>query len=80
MTLYALSQVGVDPPRRLYNVSRGVYNQDYDDDGESAAGGRLLHLLQVSERYSLHQSVWGGGGGGGGGDSLHQSVEGGGDE
>lgn len=22
--------------------------QDYDDDGEAAAGGRLLHLLQVS--------------------------------
>lgn len=26
----------------------GVYHQDYDDDGEAAAGGRLLHLLQVA--------------------------------
>eukprot|EP00775_Hariotina_reticulata_P011907 gene11907-12051_t len=26
----------------------GLYYQDYDDDGEAAAGGRLLHLLQVA--------------------------------
>jgi hypothetical protein len=26
----------------------GVFHQDYDDDGEAAAGGRLLHLLQVA--------------------------------
>jgi hypothetical protein len=26
----------------------GVFHQDYDDDGETAAGGRLLHLLQVA--------------------------------
>ncbi|RKP35695.1 hypothetical protein BJ085DRAFT_6419, partial [Dimargaris cristalligena] len=25
----------------------GIWLQDYDDDGESAAGGRLLHLLQL---------------------------------
>jgi putative IMPACT (imprinted ancient) family translation regulator len=25
----------------------GVFYQDFDDDGEAAAGGRLLHLLQV---------------------------------
>jgi hypothetical protein len=25
----------------------GVFHQDFDDDGEAAAGGRLLHLLQV---------------------------------
>ncbi|KAJ1984074.1 hypothetical protein H4R34_000879 [Dimargaris verticillata] len=24
-----------------------MWNQDYDDDGETAAGGRLLHLLQL---------------------------------
>jgi putative IMPACT (imprinted ancient) family translation regulator len=24
--------------------------QDYDDDGEAAAGGRLLHLLQARRR------------------------------
>lgn len=28
----------------------GVFHQDYDDDGEAAAGGRLLHLLQVAGR------------------------------
>ena len=26
----------------------GCYHQDYDDDGESAAGGRLLHMLQAA--------------------------------
>lgn len=26
----------------------GVFHQDYDDDGEAAAGGRLLHLLQAA--------------------------------
>jgi hypothetical protein len=28
----------------------GVFYQDFDDDGEAAAGGQLLHLLQVNER------------------------------
>lgn len=32
---------------RLLDSSKGVLVQDCDDDGESAAGGRLLHLLQV---------------------------------
>lgn len=32
---------------RIYVESRGEYRQDCDDDGESAAGGRLLHLLQI---------------------------------
>ncbi|KAF6257173.1 ribosomal protein S5 domain 2-type protein [Scenedesmus sp. NREL 46B-D3] len=27
----------------------GVFYQDFDDDGEAAAGGRLLHLLQVAD-------------------------------
>lgn len=27
----------------------GVFSQDADDDGEDAAGGRLLHLLQVAD-------------------------------
>ncbi|KAJ1972421.1 hypothetical protein H4R35_004685 [Dimargaris xerosporica] len=27
--------------------SQNAWNQDYDDDGETAAGGRLLHLLQL---------------------------------
>lgn len=27
----------------------GVLHQDNDDDGESAAGGRLAHLLQIME-------------------------------
>ena len=32
---------------RLYDERGGVFVQDCDDDGETAAGGRLLHLLQV---------------------------------
>ena len=32
---------------RIYDVTRGAHVQDCDDDGESAAGSRLLHLLQV---------------------------------
>lgn len=27
--------------------------QDYDDDGESAAGGRMLHLMQLMDVYGL---------------------------
>jgi putative IMPACT (imprinted ancient) family translation regulator len=30
----------------------GVFYQDFDDDGEAAAGGRLLHLLQVITHWS----------------------------
>ena len=29
------------------DVGNGVWAQDHDEDGESAAGGRLLHLLQM---------------------------------
>lgn len=32
---------------RIIAQEKGTYIQDYDDDGEAAAGGRLLHLLQV---------------------------------
>ena len=42
------------PNRRKYNqliFPRSVVIQDSDDDGEAAAGGRLLHLLQVSRRH-----------------------------
>lgn len=31
----------------------GITFQDCDDDGESAAGGRVLHLLQVMEAWGL---------------------------
>lgn len=31
----------------------GVSHQDYEDDGEAAVGGRLLHLLQVAGRVQL---------------------------
>ncbi|KAF4555055.1 Hypothetical protein D9617_3g021240 [Elsinoe fawcettii] len=30
-----------------------VVFQDYDDDGETAAGGRLLHLLQLMEAWNV---------------------------
>jgi len=32
---------------------RGNMHQDFDDDGESAAGKRLLHLLQVMDQHNL---------------------------
>lgn len=32
---------------RIHDTARQVLIQDCDDDGESAAGSRLLHLLQV---------------------------------
>lgn len=31
----------------------GVSFQDYDDDGESAAGGRLLHLLTLTDSWNV---------------------------
>lgn len=36
---------------RIDAQEKGIYMQDYDDDGEAAAGGRLLHLLQVPGHY-----------------------------
>eukprot|EP00210_Caulerpa_lentillifera_P007335 g7011.t1 len=32
---------------RIFNPTTNAFIQDFDDDGETAAGGRLLHLLQV---------------------------------
>lgn len=32
---------------RIHLPGRNTFLQDFDDDGETAAGGRLLHLLQV---------------------------------
>ena len=40
---------------RLYDECRGVFVQDCDDDGETAAGGRLLHLLQVSSNECIYK-------------------------
>ncbi|GAX78693.1 hypothetical protein CEUSTIGMA_g6131.t1 [Chlamydomonas eustigma] len=34
---------------RIYSLDKQSFIQDSDDDGESAAGGRLLHLLQVTD-------------------------------
>jgi len=39
-------------PKRTADNDRELVFQDCDDDGETAAGGRLLHLLQVTD-------VWG---------------------
>lgn len=33
--------------RRIYCEDKHSFSQDCEDDGETAAGGRLLHLLQV---------------------------------
>ena len=35
------------------NDSNPSPSSDNDDDGESAAGGRLAHLLQILVSYSL---------------------------
>lgn len=32
---------------RIYNEDKNSFLQDCEDDGETAAGGRLLHLLQI---------------------------------
>ncbi|XP_014668504.1 PREDICTED: protein IMPACT-like isoform X2 [Priapulus caudatus] len=32
---------------RLFDAAKSSFLQDCDDDGETAAGGRLLHLLQI---------------------------------
>ena len=41
----------------------GCYHQDFDDDGEAAAGGRLLHMLQIAgvEGVVVVVSRWFGG-------------------
>lgn len=38
---------------RVRNETAGSNMQDYDDDGESAAGGRLLHLLQLMDVWNV---------------------------
>jgi hypothetical protein len=34
---------------RIFNAAKGQYIQDCDDDGETHAGSRLLHLMQILE-------------------------------
>ena len=43
---------------RIYISANGVFQQDYDDDGEFAAGGRLLHLLQVRRSYGICINIY----------------------
>lgn len=38
---------------RMQNTESGVTVQDCDDDGETAAGGRLLHLLQLMDVWNV---------------------------
>lgn len=38
---------------RIQNPETGVTVQDCDDDGESAAGGRLLHLMQLMDVWNV---------------------------
>ncbi|MCO5600484.1 hypothetical protein L7F22_054597 [Adiantum nelumboides] len=38
---------------RINIPEKGTVLQDYDDDGESAAGGRLLHLLQIVDAMNV---------------------------
>jgi putative IMPACT (imprinted ancient) family translation regulator len=38
--------------KMFYYTSKQVL-QDYDDDGETAAGGRLLHLLQIVDAINV---------------------------
>ena len=38
---------------RIYVDQRKAWLQDCDDDGETAAGGRMLHLLEIMEAKNL---------------------------
>ncbi|WLF76812.1 hypothetical protein PVL30_000516 [Lodderomyces elongisporus] len=38
---------------RIQNKDSGTRYQDFDDDGETAAGGRLLHLLQMMDVWNV---------------------------
>jgi Uncharacterized protein family UPF0029/RWD domain len=38
---------------RIHNADTGVTIQDCDDDGETAAGGRLLHLMQLMDVWNV---------------------------
>jgi hypothetical protein len=38
---------------RILDEEKKSYIEDCDDDGESAAGGRLLHLLQTSDANNV---------------------------
>lgn len=38
---------------RIYREDSKSFSQDCEDDGEAQAGGRMLHLLQVSEKKFL---------------------------
>eukprot|EP00250_Pteridium_aquilinum_P034817 c8157_g1_i1 orf=43-1077(+) len=38
---------------RINITEKGTVLQDYDDDGETAAGGRLLHLLQIVDATNV---------------------------
>ncbi len=37
---------------RIYCEDRGIFLQDCDNDGEAAAGPRLLHLMEVRNKCS----------------------------
>lgn len=47
----------------ILNASNAEHLQDSDDDGETAAGGRLLHLLQIvnAENVMVIVTRWYGG-------------------
>lgn len=36
---------------RIFCEDKQTFLQDYDDDGETAAGGRLLHLMEVGPSF-----------------------------
>ncbi|XP_071957504.1 protein IMPACT-B-like isoform X2 [Antedon mediterranea] len=48
---------------RIFCEDRGTFIQDCDDDGETAAGGRVLHLLQILDLKNVLMVVsrWYGG-------------------
>ena len=56
-------RIRLEPSSNLNNGSNELIYQDCDDDGETAAGGRLLHLLQVMDVWNVFVVVsrWYGG-------------------
>ena len=37
---------------RIYDQQRDIGFQDNDDDGENAAGSRMLHLVSIKEHFT----------------------------
>ncbi|KAL4886221.1 ribosomal protein S5 domain 2-type protein [Aspergillus karnatakaensis] len=56
ISAWRIKQVGKAPPSTSKDGGKGsteMIIQDFDDDGETAAGGRLLHLMQLMDIWDV---------------------------